>query len=153
MRFAISVWRYDIVDSRSSIVNTRYYIDHLDMNEMKNFGQLLKEGRARKGLTAEALAKLVGIGSSVLSEMETGKRTNAPDALWVRSFSEVLGIPVERMLIALGYLDENQADDEESPAIATVRAILGNKQYSERQLEKLDQFFRSTLEIVESMEG
>lgn len=154
LRFAISDWRNAIVDSQSAIVNTRYYTDHRGMNEMKKFGQLLKDGRARKGITADALASAAGIGPSVLSEIETGKRASAPDASWVRSFSEALDIPRAKMLVALGYLDESDLGDcGDTPAVAAARDILGSRNYTDSQLQKFEQFLATLVEIVDTVEG
>lgn len=111
---------------------------------MKRFGALLKEGRARKQMTAGELAKQVGIGASVLSEMETGKRTTAPEQLWVRRFSQILGISPVRLLIALGFLEEGDFEDTPvSDAASELLEVINDYEWGEYELILAERMLRT----------
>lgn len=78
------------------------------MNEMKAFGDLIRRARERRGMRADELAPLLGMGGSTLSNIENGHRKSIPEPELVDRLHEALGIPKERMLQTLGYLDPQQ---------------------------------------------
>ncbi len=120
---------------------------------MKTLGKLVRERRETAGyINQRDFADALDRAQSWVSRLEADRMMNAPSPEELRAISKTIPISVPEMLAAMGY-DVETGDEGDTAAVATVRAILGNKEYTEKQLEKLDQFFRSTLEIIEGMEG
>ena len=76
------------------------------MNEMQEFGALIKSARLQRGWTQTELASRIGYGThNVVLRMERGDLSNPPDPPTMRALEKVLGIPRQKMLEVMGYLD------------------------------------------------
>jgi len=76
---------------RESMLLTRIRVREAEELELvEDFGRKVKEAREAKGLTPEALAKMVGEKASVISRIESGRM--APDILLARRLEHALGI-------------------------------------------------------------
>lgn len=85
------------------------------MNEQQRFGQLIREGMERRGITGKELAVQAGWSQSVVSDIVRGDRATTPPDV-ARTLSAILGIPLRQMAIALGYLDP----EDREPGVAHV---------------------------------
>jgi len=59
-------------------------------------GERLREAREARGMTAVALADVLGVSRAAISQYENGHQTPAPDVM--REISRVLNLPVQRFL-------------------------------------------------------
>jgi cytoskeleton protein RodZ len=88
-----------------------------------NFGDLLREGRERRGLTLEALARTTRVPEATLRALESGGLDGLPPEVYtkgfIRSISRAVGIPeagpVERYVQAL-------AQQRQAAAVASSEA-------------------------------
>lgn len=128
-------------------------VSRIQTGVMDNFGDFLASRREAAGYRSQtAFANAIGKGASWVSRLERGAAKELPPPEDVALLAKSLNLSSAELIAAAGY-DIETGNEGDTPAIATVRAILGNKQYSEKQLIKLDQFFRSMLEIIDDMEG
>lgn len=72
------------------------------------FGELIADGRRRKGLTQEDLERITGISRSTLSRWERGQ-ADRPEPEHVRAAAAALDIDPRRAAVALGYLSAEEA--------------------------------------------
>lgn len=72
-------------------------------------GTKVRQLRKAKGLTQEALAKVVGVEPSYIGHIERG-RTKSPGRDVLVRLAEALGVPVEELLAAAGYLQAPRLD-------------------------------------------
>lgn len=120
-----------------------------DMNELKAFGQLVKDARQNRGMEAKDLAPLLGVSTTKISNIENGYGKTPPDADLVRAIETSLGIPRRRLLVALGYIDEEESPDGESEALSAVRAILEGRDFTDKQVRQLATMVRGMVEMME----
>ena len=78
------------------------------MVDPPTFGELITDGRHRKGLTQEDLERLTGISRSTLSRWERGQ-ADRPEPEHVRAACAALDIDPRRAAVALGYLSVEEA--------------------------------------------
>lgn len=121
------------------------------MNEMKAFGDLIRRARERRGMRADELAPLLGMGGSTLSNIENGHRKSIPDPDLVDRIHAALGIPKERMLQTLGYLDPVQSPTEGYTVPAgdpRMEILLLLDGASDDDVEAVLQFVRPAVDVV-----
>lgn len=131
-----------------SILGVDQYAEH--MAGVREFGDLIKNARSRRGMTGVDLAQKMGRSHSVIVRWERGQPSNAPDPETFWDFSEALGLPPEEMLEALGYLKPGDGTPAETEAVSAVRAILEGKEFTDKQIGQLTRQIRG---LVEMMEG
>ena len=94
-------------------------------------GPLIRTYREKRGAvwTLEYVSRLLGRPSGWLSNLETGKTKNLPEAEELRKIADLLDIPMTDMMIAAGYLSESDfasPPEDEMPVrdyVAKVRKI------------------------------
>jgi transcriptional regulator with XRE-family HTH domain len=64
---------------------------------VKRFGVVLKDLRARRGLSQQTLADRVGVSDAYIAMLETGTRRN-PSLILLQRLARALGVPVTRLL-------------------------------------------------------
>lgn len=69
-----------------------------------DFGPWLKEQRSVRGFSQQELARRIGVSASLLSRVESGSKTLAPDV--VEQLSRVLGCDHDKLLVRTGQLEE-----------------------------------------------
>jgi len=67
------------------------------------FGTLIRRAREHKRLLAREVAARLGIDPGTLSRLETGSYKETPSPDLIRRISEVLDIPPQQLMEALGY--------------------------------------------------
>lgn len=120
------------------------------MAGIREFGELIKNARLKQGMTGTELATRMERSHSQIVRWENGAPSNPPDIDIFWDFSEALGLPPEEMLIALGYLKPESEARLESEAVSAVRAILGDRDFTDKQIGQLTRQIRG---LVEMMEG
>lgn len=103
-----------------AIVNTLYGArETLGLQEL---GILVAQQRGRTGLTQRELGDAIGRNQDWVSKLERGMLRDWPDPDTVAGIAEALGVPRERLLEALGYLESRETDRSASdaPTIYTV---------------------------------
>jgi transcriptional regulator with XRE-family HTH domain len=69
----------------------------------EQFARLIRDGRARTGLSQDLLADQAGLNRSTIIRWESGDASR-PDPDQVRSVCKILGIDPQQAAMALGYL-------------------------------------------------
>lgn len=94
---------------------------HCDsLGDMKELGKLIKSARERRGyITQQQAADAIGINLSKYNRLENGTTKELPVPDDLRRISEAMGLSVESLLTAAGYLDP-PSEDEPSDVV-TVR--------------------------------
>jgi putative transcriptional regulator len=77
----------------------------------------LKHARERKGWSQRELARQAGVRHALISELETGKKTDTIGSI-LKRLARALGVSVD-------YLIGTWDDEDEEPALATVGAQEG----------------------------
>ena len=62
-------------------------------SKRSNLGAILRQAREKKGLSQEALAKLVGVTQGAISQYELGEVKPSTKILW--KLSHALGVSIE----------------------------------------------------------
>ena len=94
--------------------------------EETSFGELLREGRERRGLTVEALARTTRVPEATLRALESGGLDGLPPEVYtkgfIRSISRAVGIPeagpLERYIQAMARQRQAAAANSASEALA-----------------------------------
>jgi transcriptional regulator with XRE-family HTH domain len=81
--------------------------------ENNDFGKYLRKLRKEKSLSTHRLAELSGVSQSYIAQVENGRKTNPPSPEILRKIADALNIPYPQLLVAAGYLDEWEYDEEE----------------------------------------
>ena len=71
----------------------------------KDIGQLVKDARKQKGLSARKLAELCDISHTEINNIEKGIRVK-PAILTLKGFEKYLDLPFEKTAKMVGYTDE-----------------------------------------------
>jgi transcriptional regulator with XRE-family HTH domain len=79
---------------------------------MGRFARLLRDARARRQLSQEDVARLVGYKHGAYARVERGEVEN-PEPARLGRLSQELGIPIIEMFRAAGWLAESANDDAE----------------------------------------
>jgi transcriptional regulator with XRE-family HTH domain len=66
------------------------------MNELKQFGEKVRELRTKKGLSQEELAELSGLHRTYISSLELGKRNVS--LVNIHALAKALGISPDKLL-------------------------------------------------------
>jgi transcriptional regulator with XRE-family HTH domain len=78
---------------------------------MKEFGEVLRELREKRGLTVNQLGIYSGVSPALISKIENGKRgTPKPETL--EKLAKGLKIPYEELMILAGHIPKNDEDNE-----------------------------------------
>lgn len=80
---------------------------------MRSLGTFVRDRRTALGLQQEDIAHAVGIDTSKVSRLENDlvRQFLSPDEL--RALARVLAVTVEELLIAAGYLDAPEQEEQE----------------------------------------
>ena len=84
---------------------------------MKNFGLYLRELRKAKGMTLDELREVIGYSNPYLSQIEN-RENRAPSPEIIRKFSAALGVNHIEMMMAAGYVTEEELRDYTQPVLA-----------------------------------
>ena len=68
------------------------------MDELKQFGEKVRELRTKKGLSQEELAELSGLHRTYISSLELGKRNVS--LINIHALAKALGVSPEKLLKA-----------------------------------------------------
>ena len=66
------------------------------MNELKQFGEKVRELRTKKGLSQEELAELSGLHRTYISSLELGKRNVS--LINIHALAKALGVSPDKLL-------------------------------------------------------
>ncbi|PKM83687.1 MAG: hypothetical protein CVU88_01720 [Firmicutes bacterium HGW-Firmicutes-13] len=80
---------------------------------MKNLGEFITRIRYRRGLSQRKLATRAGISNSTVHRIEKGIIKNVKPQV-LRKLSDALSLPYQELLYYAGYLNEKEANFEES---------------------------------------
>ena len=131
-----------------SILGVNQY--HEVMSGLREFGDLIKSARIKRGMTGVDLAQKMGRSHSVIVRWERGQPSNPPDPETFWDFSKALGVPPEDMLRALGYLMPDEDAVVEAPAVSAIRAILEGRDFTDDEVAHLATMVRT---MVSAMKG
>jgi len=81
-------------------------------------GQRIKQARERKGWSQRALARQAGVRHAIISELETGKKTDTIGII-LKRLARALGISVDYLL---GTFEDDDQGDGEPASVAVVGA-------------------------------
>lgn len=119
------------------------------MAGIREFGDLIKNARVKQGITGSELATRMERSHSQIVRWENGSPSNPPDIDIFWEFSEALGLPPEDMLVALGYLKPDSEATRDSEAVSAIRAILGDREFTDKQIQQLTSMVRTMVEMME----
>ena len=95
-------------------------------------GERLKHARERKEWSQRELARQAGVRHAIISELETGKKTDTIGSI-LKRLARALGVSVD-------YLIGTWDDEDEEPALATVEAQEGYRTIREQPVERLARY-------------
>jgi transcriptional regulator with XRE-family HTH domain len=81
-------------------------------------GQRIKQARERKGWSQRELARQAGVRHAIISELETGKKTDTVGTI-LKRLARTLGVSVDYLV---GTFEDNDQEDGESADMALVGA-------------------------------
>lgn len=100
-------------------------------------GELVRIRREAAGFrTQKHLADEIGKGQSWLSRLESGAMKEIPPPGDLALLEEAIGVSQAEMLSAAGY-DVVTGTEGDSAAVAAVRAILGNREFTDEEIAHL----------------
>lgn len=115
---------------------------------MSTLGDFVRERRKLVGYrTQEALAEKVGRDQAWVSRLERIAETLPPDEMAI--VAEALGVAQVELLEAAGY-DVSAGSSGDTEAVAAVRAILGNREFTKEQTAHLVTMVQT---LVSAMKG
>lgn len=104
-------------------------------------GQKIKTARLARGMTQEALGRLLGVEKSAVAKYENGRVVNLKQAT-LRKLSEILDLPVSQMI----------ASEEDFQDNSSLKTILGShKSFSENLRFYITSSGRTQSEIADSL--
>lgn len=102
---------------------------------MSTLGDFVRERRKLVGYrTQEALAEKLGRDQAWVSRLERISETLPPDEMAI--VAEALGVAQVELLEAAGY-DVSARSGGDTEAVAAVRAILGNREFTDEEIAHL----------------
>ena len=107
----------------------------LDVRNVRNLGDYIREQRSSAQISLRQLAKLAGVSNPYLSQIERGLRK--PSAEILQQIAKALRISAEALYVQAGILDESYADSD-VPA-----AVHGDQALTERQKQVLLEIYDS----------
>lgn len=110
----------------STIAQQTMNIQAMGMAGMAEFGALIKRAREEKGMTLEEAGRHLGRPHTYLGRIENGRNSNPPDPESFRAIWRLFDLSPRSLLIALGYLDADEAEPGIAYTVAegTTRANL-----------------------------
>ena len=87
----------------------------LDVRNVRNLGDYIREQRASANVSLRQLAKLAGVSNPYLSQIERGLRK--PSAEILQQIAKALRISAEALYVQAGILDESYADSDVPAAV------------------------------------
>lgn len=116
---------------------------------MKDMGELVRIRRESAGYSAQKhLADKIGKGQSWLSRLESGTMKEIPTPEDLTLLGDALGVTQAELLAAAGY-DVETGHEDEHPAITALRAIIGDRQFTEKELRHLTNAVRIMIQMQE----
>lgn len=128
-------------------------------NMTNNVGPLIRKYREAKGpaWTLDHVTRMLGRPSGWLSNLEIKKTKNLPEPEELRKIAEILDIPMTEMMIASGYLREEDLDapPEDAEPIKSLLVAMRRVDWSVRDREDtiagiLDRWIRKDQERNQS---
>lgn len=86
-----------------------------------DFGQYVKQLRARSGLPQEEVAKEIGVVASYVGHMEKGR--NIPSPQVIRALAKLFEVPSAELMSAAGYIEPTDAA-ETAKELAQYKSLL-----------------------------
>lgn len=83
-------------------------------------GQRIKQARARKGWSQRELARQAGVRHAIVSELETGKKTDTTGMI-LKRLARALGVSVDYLV---GTFEDDSQGDFEPADVALVGAYV-----------------------------
>ncbi|MFE5513449.1 helix-turn-helix domain-containing protein [Streptomyces sp. NPDC056529] len=108
----------------------------LNVGNLGNLGDYLREQRRTAQLSLRQLAEAAGVSNPYLSQIERGLRK--PSAEVLQQVAKALRISAETLYVRAGILDEKERDELETRAV-----ILADPSINERQKQVLLQIYDS----------
>ncbi|MGW9451110.1 helix-turn-helix domain-containing protein [Streptomyces sp. NPDC055632] len=108
----------------------------LNVGNLGNLGDYLREQRRTAQLSLRQLAEAAGVSNPYLSQIERGLRK--PSAEVLQQVAKALRISAETLYVRAGILDEKEREELETRAV-----ILADPSISERQKQVLLQIYDS----------
>jgi transcriptional regulator with XRE-family HTH domain len=124
-------------------------VARLDVRNVRNLGDYIREQRSAANVSLRQLAKLAGVSNPYLSQIERGLRK--PSAEILQQIAKALRISAEALYVQAGILDESYADSD-VPAAVHADASLSERQ-KQVLLEIYDSFRRENEENPASTES
>jgi transcriptional regulator with XRE-family HTH domain len=90
-------------------------VARLDVRNVRNLGDYIREQRAAANVSLRQLAKLAGVSNPYLSQIERGLRK--PSAEILQQIAKALRISAEALYVQAGILDESYADSDVPAAV------------------------------------
>jgi transcriptional regulator with XRE-family HTH domain len=84
---------------------------------MEDFGKYLKALREKQRLSLREVQELCGVSNAYLSQIESGKRKNAPQPKILEKLAEAYRVSFNELLIAAGYLKPKDAREKEKTEV------------------------------------
>jgi len=81
-------------------------------------GQRIKQARERKGWSQRELARQAGVRHAIISELETGKKTDTIGII-LKRLARALGTSVDYLL---GTFEDDDQEDAEPAGVAVIGA-------------------------------
>ena len=107
----------------------------LDVRNVRNLGDYIREQRSAANVSLRQLAKLAGVSNPYLSQIERGLRK--PSAEILQQIAKALRISAEALYVQAGILDERYGDSD------VQAAVLGDAMLTERQKQVLLEIYES----------
>ncbi|MEV7414642.1 helix-turn-helix transcriptional regulator [Streptomyces sp. NPDC089919] len=108
----------------------------LNVGNLGNLGEYLREQRRTAQLSLRQLAEAAGVSNPYLSQIERGLRKPSADIL--QQLAKALRISAETLYVRAGILDEREPGEVETRAV-----ILADPTINERQKQVLLQIYES----------
>jgi transcriptional regulator with XRE-family HTH domain len=109
-----------------------------------SFGELLREKRQKRDLTQAELAQMIGVQQQAVGRWELDK--DLPRQETIRLIAQQLDISGAQLAVALGYVDDDDADERDDPS-SEIRLPAGVK-LSDKQRRALDAILDAFLDEI-----
>ena len=107
----------------------------IDVRNVRNLGDYIREQRNTAQISLRQLAKAAGVSNPYLSQIERGLRK--PSAEILQQIAKALRISAEALYVQAGILDERYGDSD------VPTAVLGDPGITERQKQVLLEIYES----------
>ncbi len=117
----------------------------------KTFGDYIREGRRKKGLSQEELESQSAVSRSTLSRWERNQLADPPTPEHVRKVCAILGLDPIRAAVLLGYLKPEEVETTRPhlpPDIEEMLAALQDPALSDQERAELRAYLKVRLNIA-----